>query len=79
MLAMSKRKRTTIRTETIEGFSITYEREGGQTFAYGYCPICGQKEEAVQMQLDAGKIAASKIKTHIQMMHKDTKPDAPLK
>src|SRR5690349_6071819 len=64
-----------IRSETIDGFSITYETEQGRTFAFGYCPICGNKEESAQLGLDAGRITASKLRAHINMVHK--KADAP--
>ena len=62
-------KKIRIETKTIDGFSITYESEEGRTFAVGYCPECGHKEESMQQTLDAGKITVSKLKTHIKLSH----------
>jgi hypothetical protein len=64
-----KKRKTYTETKTIDGFSITYETEGGRKFAYGHCPICGHKEESIQLTLDAGPITASKLRVHIKMAH----------
>jgi hypothetical protein len=41
-------------TKTIDCFEITYEYEGGNIFAFGFCPQCGQKEESMEQSIDAG-------------------------
>lgn len=61
-----------IEKRDIDGFAITYEMEEGRRFAYGNCPICGKPEEAMEQTLDAGKITASKLKTHIMAAHPES-------
>ena len=68
---MKKSKKMQLRRETIDGFDISVESEGGHTFAVGYCPICGKKEDSIGQSLDPAKITASKLKVHMQMEHKE--------
>jgi hypothetical protein len=66
---MKKSGKKTLRTETINGFDITYEMEEGKIFAVGYCPICLQKESSIQLGLDPGAITAGKLRTHMELTH----------
>jgi hypothetical protein len=62
-------KRIFIGNKQIDGFSVIYEKEGGQIFAYAECPQCGTREESVQTSVDAGVATASKIKVHMATAH----------
>jgi len=62
-------RRRLLRAAEIRGFLIGYERGGGQTFAFGHCPYCGEKFETVQLKLDAGLPTAEKLSAHIATKH----------
>jgi len=66
-----------VRNDNIEGFSISYESEKGKTFVSASCPFCPKKEEAVQENLDAGRIVVSKLKAHIKASHPEKVHDNP--
>lgn len=65
---MTNRRRL-LRAAEIRGFLIGYEKGGGQTFAFGHCPYCGEKFETVQLKLDAGLPTAEKLAAHIAIKH----------
>jgi hypothetical protein len=71
---MTKRRRL-LRAAEIKGFLIGYEKGGGQTFAFGHCPHCGETFETFQVKLDAGPPTAEKISAHIVAKH-NPKEDA---
>ena len=67
------KKSKIIETKTINGISVNYEVEEGRTFAVAYCPICGNKEEAMSLGLDSGKMVAGRVKSHIEREHETKK------
>jgi len=63
------KRRRLLRAAEIRGFLIGYEKGGGQTFAFGHCPYCGERFETVQVKLDAGLPTAEKLSAHIAAKH----------
>jgi len=72
---MANATKTVIKSEEIDGFEIRYERESGETWAVGYCPICGKEEQSVQRQADAGIITAGKLNTRMKVLHGTENPN----
>jgi len=70
------KRRRLLRAAEIRGFLIGYERGGGQTFAFGHCPCCGEKLETVQGKLDAGLPTVEKILAHIAKKHNSKRDTA---
>jgi hypothetical protein len=62
-------RRKLLRAVEIRGFLIGYEKGGGQTFAFGHCPYCGEKFETVQVEMDAGLPTTEKLSAHIAEKH----------
>jgi hypothetical protein len=65
---MTKRSKL-LRTAEIKGFLIAYEKTGGQIFAIGYCPQCGERIETLQLEVDAGFFTVEKITAHLAANH----------